>query len=296
MILHPLNLSIRHKERLAIIGETGSGKTTLLKSLAGLMDLDSGEVFFKSEKVKGPAERLLPGHPGIAYLHQALNLRNHYKVKDLLERHSIQDPTADGELARICRVEHLLERMTDHLSGGERQRIALAIELSKHPSLLLLDEPFSNLDIGHRNTLRSVLDDLHVQKGLTFVIVSHNPSEVLGWADRILVMKQGRCIQAGSPQEIYDAPNDEYVAQLLGPYNLIQTNETTQIKIVRPERLRLVSPDGASIKGIVVQEEFEGHTSLYTIIAGEQSWFVRDVPGTLLGKEVGIFVEINPIA
>jgi iron(III) transport system ATP-binding protein len=159
-----------------------------------------------------------------------------------------------------------------------------------------LDEPFSNLDIGHRNTLRSVLDDLHVQKGLTFVIVSHNPSEVLGWADRILVMKQGRCIQAGSPQEIYDAPNDEYVAQLLGPYNLIQTNETTQIKIVRPERLRLVSPDGASIKGIVVQEEFEGHTSLYTIIAGEQSWFVRDVPGTLLGKEVGIFVEINPIA
>lgn len=295
-ILHPLDLSIRPKEKLAIVGETGSGKTTLLKSLAGLLDLDKGDIFFQAEKVKGPSEVLLPGHPGISYLHQAVNLRNHYKVEDLMERHSVQELSADRDLARVCRVEQLLDRMTDQLSGGERQRIALAIELSKQPQLLLLDEPFSNLDIGHRNTLRAVLDDLHAQKGLTLVIVSHNPSEVLGWADKMIVMKQGRCIQSGTPREVYDAPIDAYVAQLLGPYNLVRAKNADRNHIIRPEHIRLLSTDGAPIKGVLIREEYEGHSSLYEVQTAEQTWFVRDVPGRTLGEEVGIFVETNPFA
>ena len=293
-ILHPLNLTIRRKERLAIIGETGSGKTTLLKSLAGLMDLDSGEIFFLAEKVMGPSAQLLPGHPGISYLHQAVHLRNHYKVADLMERHSIQDFAADRELARICRVEHLLDRMTDQLSGGERQRIALAIELSKHPKLLLLDEPFSNLDIGHRNTLRAVLDDLHAQIGLTFVIVSHNPSEVLGWADQIMVMQAGRCVQMGTPHEIYESPVNEYVAQLLGPYTLMQSKNGDPTRFVRPERIHLTAADTSPIKGVVIGEEYEGHSSIYTVKAGEKIWLIRNRSGQyILGEEVGIFVESN---
>ncbi len=226
-VLYPIDLSIEKKERVAIIGETGSGKTTLLQLLSGLIDASSGEIYFEGERVKGPAELLLPGHPGISYLSQSVKLRNHYKVRDLLERHSIQPQQDDWVLAKLCRIDQLMERMTDALSGGERQRIGLAIELSKKPRLLLLDEPFSNLDIGHRNTLRAVLDGLHAAFGLSIVIVSHNPSEILGWADRILVMRQGQCIQIGKPQEIYHTPANEYVAQLLGPYNVLSLSNPT---------------------------------------------------------------------
>jgi iron(III) transport system ATP-binding protein len=292
-ILQSVGLTIYKRERLAIIGETGSGKTTLLRALAGLIELDAGEIIFEGNRVKGPSEVLLPGHSGISYLHQAVNLRNHYKVKDLLERHSIQDGEADRKLAAICRIDHLLERMTDQLSGGERQRIALAIELSKHPSLLLLDEPFSNLDIGHRNTLKAVLDTLHQEMGLTLAIVSHNPSEVLGWADRMLVLRQGNIIQEGTPRSIYDHPIDEYTACLLGPYNYVQLRSNDIPVFIRPEKLGLSVDTKGDWKGQLIEEEFDGHSSLYTVKTDRGNILVRDLPGHPIGREVCIFIHPN---
>lgn len=277
---------------MAIIGETGSGKTTLLQILSGLSDATAGEVFFEGKRVKGPGEVLIPGHSGISYLSQSVKLRNHYKVMDLLERHSIQPQQEDWVLAKLCRIDHLMERMTDALSGGERQRIGLAIELSKKPRLLLLDEPFSNLDIGHRNTLRSVLDGLHAAFGLSIVIVSHNPSEILGWADRILVLQQGSCLQVGKPEEIYHSPVNEYAAQLLGPYNVLTPAALNTICIIRPEKLSFTPLGSEYTHGIVEKIEFEGASYLYT---------VRTLNGKLLvrlkeeqaspGESVTIFVQ-----
>lgn len=295
-VLLPLDLSMEKGERLAIIGETGSGKTTLLKCLAGLMDLDAGEILFEDERVKSPREVLLPGHPSISYLSQAVDLRNHYRVEDLLERHSLQELEKDQELAKLCRVDNLLTRKTDQLSGGEKQRIALAIELSKHPRLLLLDEPFAHLDMGHRNTLRQVLDELHEQNGLTLVIVSHNPTEILGWANRILVMKRGVCVQIGTPIEIYERPADAYVAQLLGPFNEWSQEAGQDPLIVRPEQLKIVSPESATARGIIRKKQYEGAGLLYTIESGGINYLVKtDDTGYLIGQEVGIFVDLKKI-
>ncbi|MFM7672656.1 MAG: ABC transporter ATP-binding protein [Bacteroidota bacterium] len=293
-VLHPLDLSIRSNEQLAIIGETGSGKTTLLRALAGLLDLTSGEITFRGERVVGPSEQLLPGHTSISYLNQAVHLRNHYKVKDLLERHSIQEEHADWALAKLCRIELLMHRMTDQLSGGERQRIALAIELSKHPAVLLLDEPFSNLDMGHRHTLRSVLDDLNRQQGMTIVIVSHNPSEILGWADRVIVMRKGKCVQVGTPRDIYEMPADEYVAQLLGQYNRIERIDEPGAVIIRPERISFVPMASSSHQGLITYKEFEGATYLYSVRVDEEMYFVRTGRADLqVGQKVGIFIDLK---
>jgi ABC-type Fe3+/spermidine/putrescine transport system ATPase subunit len=291
-VLHPIDLNIYPAERLAIIGETGSGKTTLLRALAGLIDLDAGEIHFNGVRVKGASEVLIAGHPSISYLHQSVNLRNHYKVVDLLERYSLLEREEDIELARLCQVDSLLDRMTDQLSGGERQRIALAIELAKRPSLLLLDEPFSNLDISHRNTLQRVLADLHEKKGMTIVIVSHNPTEVLGWADRMLVMRNGTLLQTGTPSEIYERPVDEYVAQLLGPYNLVFDEAASVTRILRPEHLYIDAASTAGWVGVIRKRTYEGHSTLYTIKDSANCYLIKDErPDLPIGKEVGIFIK-----
>src|SRR5687767_2904429 len=147
---------IQHpSEKIAIAGETGSGKTTLLKIIAGFIQADEGEVMFEGEKIKGPQERLIPGHPHIAYLSQHFELRNNYRVEEVLEYANTLPPEESKRLYEICHISHLLQRKTDQVSGGEKQRIALAKLLTTSPRLLLLDEPFSNLDMRHRNVLKS---------------------------------------------------------------------------------------------------------------------------------------------
>ena len=288
-VLYPLDLQVIAGEKLGIIGETGSGKTTLLRSLAGLVQLDQGSVFFQEERVLGPAEKLLPGHPSIAYLSQSVDLRNQYRVRDLLELNSILDLKDDAVLAKLCRIDHLMDRMTDQLSGGERQRIGLAIALAKKPRVLLLDEPFSNLDIGHRNTLRAILDDLHDNLKLTLLIISHNPTEILGWADRIVVMRAGQCVQTGTSEQIYTEPIDEYVAQLLGPYNLIPNSISNQSRITRPENFWLQQEQETGWNGTIVKKEFEGPSTLYTVLTDLGTIQVRTIDGALtIGQKVSI--------
>ena len=288
-VLYPLDLQVIAGEKLGIIGETGSGKTTLLRSLAGLVQLDQGSVFFQEERVLGPAEKLLPGHPSIAYLSQSVDLRNQYRVRDLLELNSILDLKDDAVLAKLCRIDHLMDRMTDQLSGGERQRIGLAIALAKKPRVLLLDEPFSNLDIGHRNTLRAILDDLHHDLKLTLLIISHNPTEILGWADRIVVMRAGQCVQTGTSEQIYTKPIDEYVAQLLGPYNLIPNSISNQSRITRPENFWLQQEQETGWNGTIVKKEFEGPSTLYTVLTDLGTIQVRTIDGALtIGQKVSI--------
>ena len=288
-VLYPLDLQVIAGEKLGIIGETGSGKTTLLRSLAGLVQLDQGSVFFQEERVLGPAEKLLPGHPSIAYLSQSVDLRNQYRVRDLLELNSILDLKDDAVLAKLCRIDHLMDRMTDQLSGGERQRIGLAIALAKKPRVLLLDEPFSNLDIGHRNTLRAILDDLHDNLKLTLLIISHNPTEILGWADRIVVMRAGQCVQTGTSEQIYTEPIDEYVAQLLGPYNLTPNSISNQSRITRPENFWLQQEQETGWNGMIVKKEFEGSSTLYTVLTDLGTIQIRTIDGALtIGQKVSI--------
>lgn len=269
-VVNDISFSQPRFRKLAIAGETGSGKSTLLKMIAGLEQPDAGQIFFKEQKVPGPLFQLIPGHPGIAYLSQHYELRNNYRVEEWLDMAN-RLPQADADaLFRICRIDHLLNRKTDQLSGGEKQRIALCRLLIGAPELLLLDEPFSNLDPIHKQILKQVLDDIGSQHRISCILTSHDPQDTLSWADELLVMRYGQLVQKGSPQQLYYHPVNEYVAGLLGSYvllpetvlSLFTKNRSWPVMnhhyLVRPEQFRIVPEQAGAVKAVIEQVHFWG--------------------------------------
>ena len=246
--LENIKFTLQKNQRLAIAGETGSGKSTLLRIIAGLAApinapeppkpaattapeppkpaaanapaAKQGAVFFEGEKVTPPQERLIPGQPGIAYLSQHFELWHNYRVAEVLDYINDLEPADAQNLYHLCHIDHLLNRRTDQLSGGERQRIALARLLVHPPRLLLLDEPFSNLDMIHKRTLKAVLQKVTKAYGITTILVSHDPYDTLTWADKIIVLRDSHIVQQGPPRQVYEHPANEYVAGLLGDYTL----------------------------------------------------------------------------
>ncbi|MGZ3915523.1 MAG: ABC transporter ATP-binding protein [Flavisolibacter sp.] len=256
--------------KLAIAGATGSGKTTLLKMIAGLIQPSEGAVFFEGQKVLGPEERLLPGHPGIAYLSQHFELRNHYRVSEIIAMARQLPEAAVDQICRVCRIDHLLGRWTHQVSGGEKQRIALARLLVTAPRLLLLDEPYSNLDIIHKTVLKTVIDEVADQLGTTCLLVSHEPLDSLSWAEELMVLREGAVVQQAGPEEIYRQPLDEYVAALFGKFNILSPalakafSAFTDIEMnrinsfIRPEDFKIVPDEGAGLRAQVTRTVFMG--------------------------------------
>ena len=279
-----INFSQQPLEKIAIAGETGSGKTTLLKMIGGLTQLDEGNIYFEGERVLGPLERLIPGHPHIAYLSQHFELRNNYRVEEELESKNLLTEEAANNIYHICRIEHWLKRKTDQLSGGERQRIVLARLLTTSPKLLLLDEPFSNLDAIHKNIIKSVLLDIGTQLNTSCILVSHDAADTLSWADTIYVLKEGMIVQQGSPQKIYNEPINEYCAGLFGEYNLLNAANAKQFfptaadkeqLIVRPEQFFITTESSNAVKAIVQAIYFFGSYYVVDVLVNEQLLRVR---------------------
>ena len=259
-------------EKIAIAGETGAGKTTLLKMIGGFMQPASGDILLNGERVKGPGEQLIAGHKKIAFLSQHFELRNNYRVYELLEMVNLLEQEEAAKIYRICRIDHLLNRWSDELSGGEKQRIALAQLLSTAPELLLLDEPFSNLDMLHKQQMKAVIQELGEQMQISFILVSHDALDILSWADTVFFMRNGEIIQRGTAMELYNRPADEYCAGLLGTYNLVDTASLAFFDgavpggkklFCRPEQVSIADPAVSAVKGIVQKILYWG--SYYTI-------------------------------
>ncbi len=262
-------------QKIAIAGETGSGKSTLLKIIAGWLPPDTGEVVFENERVKKvPAEKLIPGHPGISYLSQQFELPNFLSVQQVLEYANTLHEEEAQTLFEVCRIDHLLKRRTDQLSGGEKQRIALARLLISSPRLLLLDEPYSNLDLIHKNLLKEVINDIGERLQITCILVSHDPQDSLPWADEIIVIKDGSIIQKAPPGIIYRQPCNEHVAGLFGKYYLMNEKLATAFSIepgwkdifIRPEDFRIVPAGQKGVKGKVKNVFFLGSQYELTVV------------------------------
>ncbi len=263
LILDNISFSQKAFQKIALAGETGSGKSTLLKIIAGLEQPDYGEVIFNKLKVEGSADKLVPGHPHIAYLPQYFELQKFLRVEQVLTYANTLGEKKAYELFRICKIDHLLERKTNELSGGEKQRIALCRLLITQPKLLLLDEPFSNLDPVVKQVLKGVIENAIKKLKITCILVSHDSDDTLPWADEIIVLKEGKKIQQGGPSEIYFKPVDGYVAGLFGFYNVLPKNLGNFFridqKILRPEHFKIVTkPSSRTKTGKVVGVQFLG--------------------------------------
>ncbi|HET6253963.1 MAG TPA: ABC transporter ATP-binding protein [Puia sp.] len=268
-VLRDISFSQQRRQKLAVTGATGSGKSTLLKVIAGLVQPDEGAVFFEGRRVLGPGETLVPGHPEIAYLSQHFELWNNYRVEEILSYENELTEEEAEALYATCRIDQLLRRRTDQLSGGERQRIALARLLVRSPRLMLLDEPYSNLDRLHKEMLQTVIGDILDRYEMTCILISHDPPDILSWADEILVLNEGRMVQKATPERIYRQPVDEYVAGLFGKYNRIHPALAARLGrlpgagqgkdlYIRPEKLTLSGLGSAAAQGRVQGISFQG--------------------------------------
>jgi sulfate transport system ATP-binding protein len=224
--LDEVSLDVREGEFCALLGPSGSGKTTLLRIIAGLEFPDQGEVCFAGEDVVRRAAR--ERQVGFVFQHYALfrhmsvfeNVAFGLRVRPRRVRpFEAQIRERVMELLRLVQLKRFASRYPNQLSGGQRQRVALARALAIEPRILLLDEPFGALDAKVRKDLRRWLRDLHRRLGLTSVFVTHDQEEALELADQVVLMREGRIEQIGSPREIYDRPATPFVYEFLGSAN-----------------------------------------------------------------------------
>lgn len=296
-----INFTQNHLQKLALIGETGSGKSTLLKTIAGFIKPKSGIILFEGKKVLGPDWQLVAGEKGIAYLSQHFELRNNYRMEELLLYANELTQEEANELYKICRIDHLMKRNSYELSGGEKQRLALARLLVSKPQLLILDEPYSNLDLIHRNILKQVIEDVCKRFHITCLLTSHEPADVLPWADEIIVLQQGKIIQKGTAEEIYKNPVSEYAAGLLGNYNLIKKEDCKYFKIgaiakdvyVRPEQIINATEGNDTIKGKIIAQRFMGNYYEVDIASGNFTITMKSYFKQTLDKTVFVWVDID---
>lgn len=286
--LSGISFSQRRLEKIAIAGETGAGKSTLLKIIAGLIQPDEGTVVFEKEKLPGPAGQLVPGHRGIAYLSQHFELQKFLRVEQVLRYSNTISDSLAGKLYEVCQIDHLLKRGTDQLSGGEKQRIAICRLLISSPRLLLLDEPFSHLDLVHKNTLKAVIRDIGLKLKISCILVSHDPLDTLSWADKIVVMKAGKIVQIADPPTVYAQPATEYSGGLFGNYNILSPRmlitmaqwrgmkgkvplRGAETVLVRPEHFKLVRKRKDCFRGKVQEVKYFGsYRELQVSVRGEE--------------------------
>ncbi len=249
-IVKDVSFTQERYQKIVVAGETGSGKSTLLKMIGALIQPDAGSILFENKIVDGPDEKLVAGNSFIAYLSQHFELPKFLRVEQVLRYANSLSNKEANSIYTICQINHLLQRKTDQLSGGEKQRIAIARLLISKPKLLLLDEPFSNLDMVLKDILKSVIDSIMEKLRITCMLVSHDPADSLSWADEILVMKRGKVIQSGSPEMIYRNPINEYVAGLFGAYNVLTPAMFKSFKVNPKKAKRILRPEEMSIKKI----------------------------------------------
>lgn len=301
--LKPTSFSVQSHEKLAIMGETGSGKSTLLKMMAGLLQPSSGTIKFENQKLEGPDEKLIPGHPSIAYLSQHFELRNNYFVHEILEMASKIEIHERKIIYNDCKIHHVLNRKTNELSGGERQRVALAKALVSKPRLLLLDEPFTNLDMQNKTMMNEVIHSITSSNNITCILVSHDPIDVLSWADRIFIMKEGEIIQMGIPKEIYLNPANDYAASVLGPYNYIPAHEKELKKqlhvpadrtYIRPEEFHFLKSSSLKSNAKIQSKKYCGPYTSYTLETSSTLLHVHSIEHNFnTGDEVMIRFQIG---
>lgn len=231
-----ISFDIKSGEIVAIIGESGSGKSTLLKSIYGLLQVDEGEVLFNGKRVLGPEEQLIPGHKEMKMVTQDFSLNIYAKVYDniasMLSNTDIKSKHEKTvQMMEHLHIEDLRDKKITELSGGEQQRVAIAKALVSDTRMLLLDEPFSQVDSLLKNELRADLKRIATETGVTVVMVSHDPADGLFLADKLLLVKDGRLLQQGKPEKIYNQPVDIYSAQILGNANVLEAKNAELIGV-----------------------------------------------------------------
>ena len=266
-VLNDISGTIKKGGLISLVGMTGSGKTTLLKIIAGLIPSDTGSIYLNSNRLQGPKDKLIAGHEEIKLVFQDFALRPNMSVEEnlnyaLIGYEDFYKKNRIKRLIEICNLKSLRTQHPGELSGGQKQRVAFARALASEPEVILMDEPFSNLDPLTKQGLLIETKLLAKKTETTIILVTHDTRDALEIADEIWVLQKGTIAQKGTPREVYQNPKNQQIAQLFGIINLLsehQSNKFLNIKYptgIWIENLKITSK--GAIKGHVKEVIFNG--------------------------------------
>ncbi|MEN2489875.1 ABC transporter ATP-binding protein [Flavobacterium sp. B11] len=299
-VIKNISFSIEKGQNIAIIGESGCGKSTLLKLIYGLYDLDEGKIFYGDKPVLGPKFNLIPGMPYMKYLAQDFDLSPYETVaenvgKFLSNGFANMKKLRVQELLEMVEMDQFSNVKTKFLSGGQQQRVALVRVLALEPEVILLDEPFSQIDAFRKNALRRNLFRYLKQKGITCIIATHDSTDALSFADQAIVMRNGEVLVKDDPAKIYEDPQIKYVASLFGEVNEIPTHLLLSYKdenhktLVYPHQFKMVSESKLMVK--IRRTYFRGsHYLIETVYKRQLIFFESEID---LPLEQEVFLALN---
>jgi len=299
-VLKDINLKVSKGEHVSIIGESGCGKSTLLKIIYGLLNVEVGEVYWDETQILGPNHNLVPGEPYMKYLSQDFDLMPFTRVEEnVSEFLSVFEPKKlkerTFELLEMIEMTDFAKVKVKYLSGGQQQRVALARVLAERPEILLLDEPFSHIDNFRKNSLRRNLFGYLKNKGVTVITATHDHNDMLPFADTFVVLKDNKVIAKNTPKNLYEHPNDLYIASLFGEANKIPINivksyaDTKRRIIVYAHEFRVSEKSGLEV--VVKRSFYKGGYYMIEGIYEEQKIYFNNP--IALAPERNVFLNIS---
>lgn len=317
LILDELNLYIRENEFLTLLGPSGCGKTTTLRIIGGFEQPDNGKVVFDGKDItklppnKRQLNTVFQKYALFTHMTIAENIAFGLKIKKKSKQY-IDDKIKYA--LKLVNLDGYENRMADSLSGGQQQRIAIARAIVNEPKVLLLDEPLGALDLKLRQEMQYELIRLKNELGITFIYVTHDQEEALTMSDTIVVMNQGYIQQIGTPEDIYNEPENAFVADFIGDSNIISAtmiedkvveilgtkfkcvdigfgNNKPVDAVIRPEDVELVEKGKGIIDGRVTHLIFKGVHYEMEVMANGYEWLVHSTTFEPVGTEVGITVD-----
>lgn len=250
-VLQGISIDLTPGEIFGVVGASGGGKSTLLKIIAGLLDASQGDVYWKEERVLGPGERLIPGHPEIQLVNQDFNLDLFHTVKEniLVKMLHLSEKSRTqfcDELLELVELKDVETQQARYLSGGEQQRLSIARALALESEVLLLDEPFSHLDAHLRSKIGAYIKQLIEIRNTLCILVSHEGDEVMQWCQKIGFLHKGKLSRVDTPQAFYFNPTNFNEGAYFGELNKLKKGET---KILfRPCEYKVVHKGGLEVE------------------------------------------------
>ena len=317
MVLDDLNLSVKENEFITLLGPSGCGKTTTLRIIGGFEKPTEGTVFFEGQDITNlPANKrnlntVFQKYALFTHMSIAENIAFGLKIKN--KPKSYIDDKIKYAL-KLVNLDGFEKRSVSSLSGGQQQRIAIARAIVNEPKLLLLDEPLGALDLKLRQDMQYELIRLKNELGITFIYVTHDQEEALTMSDTIVVMNQGYIQQMGTPEDIYNEPENAFVADFIGDSNIIDgimledklveilgvkfpcvdtgfgRNKPVDV-VIRPEDVDLLEPGKGRLEGVVTHIIFKGVHYEMEVNAGGFEWLVHSTDCHQVGSNVSISVE-----
>ena len=288
-VLDNFNFTLQKGEHLCVMGESGCGKSTLLKAIYGLLDLQKGTIFWDDDQVLGPEFHLVPGMDFFKYVAQDFDLMPYISVseniKKFLSRFYPEESEArTQELLDVIEMKAFENTKVKNLSGGQKQRVAIARALANEPELILLDEPFGQIDNFKKNSLRRRLFKYLKDKNIACIVATHDKNDALSFADQLIIIRNNKILANNNPKEIYNNPKEKYIAALFDDVNEIIIDNKNHL--LYPHQIKIV--EKSDISATVLNSYFKGSYWLIEAEVENQIVFLNHFEELKKGKEINL--------